>query len=129
MAHDIHQFRYVATLCHTDDCCPQLFISTVLPNDQCVKVVDDSGNEAFFGPDSVLLAELLPMDGLVDTWRLPDRFGDEVYMQQHHHSALFTQQTVAELRAEAERRGICMVEALNRVDSINARLESQISSL
>ena len=40
--------RLIATLCHTDDCCPQVFWLNVGPDGLAIKVRDDWGYEAYF---------------------------------------------------------------------------------
>lgn len=100
--------RFIGMLCHSDGCCPRLFIDGEAPDDACVIIEDDFQNQVAFGIDTVLTTKLSAPASAIpgDVWCLIDYFGDTAYMTCDQHSALMKPEMIAALREEAERRGL-----------------------
>ena len=100
--------RHLMTLCHQDDCCPEIFYIEGRASDSCLEVTDDFGNHAFFGPDTLLQAELRPMGDPASStlWVLRDSFGDEVYMQLGQYGEMLSDVNCALIRDVAAERGV-----------------------
>lgn len=97
--------RHLMSLCHTDDFCPQVYHDESADDECCIRVVDDYGNEAFFGPDSLLLSSLRP-DGDPPNWYMKDTFDNTVYMSPDQYAMLRRGDNLAMLREVAETRGM-----------------------
>lgn len=106
--------RHLMSLCHTDDCCPQVYHDETAEDECCIRVVDDYGNEAFFGPASLLAAPLLPVGNPPD-WFMKDAFGGEVYMSPDQYAMLRRGDNLAMLREVADARGIAMIPSVMSV--------------
>ncbi len=85
--------RYLLTMCHSGDCCPQVYHHEEAPSDSCLRVVDDHGNEAFFGPLELLGASLTPLEG--EQWVLRDEFGNEAYVSPAELATLQSDENLA----------------------------------
>lgn len=108
--------RHLMTLCHTDDCCPEIYYREEKSSDSCLEVVDDFGNHAYFGPDTLLQAELKPMSDppQPDLWMLRDSFGDEVYMQLGQYGAMLSDANIELIRDVARRRQVYIRGLVNQ---------------
>lgn len=110
------QRRHLMTLCHTDDCCPEIFYVEANSVDACLEVTDDFGNHAFFGPDTLLQAELKPMTGgpQPDLWILRDSFGNEVYMQVGQYGVMLNEANIALIKDVARQRQVFVRGLVNQ---------------
>lgn len=110
------QRRHLMTLCHQDDCCPEIFYLNGHPSDSCLELVDDFGNHAFFGPDTLLQAELKPMTGgpQLDLWILRDSFGNEVYMQVGQYGVMLNEANIALIKDVARQRQVFVRGLVNQ---------------
>jgi hypothetical protein len=108
--------RYLMTLCHEDGCCPEIYYREKKSSDSCLEVVDDFGNHAYFGPDTLLQAELKPMSDppQPDLWMLRDSFGDEVYMQLGQYAAMLSDANFALIKEVAAMRKVRIRGLVNR---------------
>jgi hypothetical protein len=118
--------RHLMTLCHQDDCCPEIFYVEASPVDTCLEVIDDFGNHAFFGPDTLLQTELKPMGdpSQPDLWLLRDGFGDEVYMQLGQYGEMLSDVNCALIREVAAVRGVGIHDLITQA---RARLSTATS--
>lgn len=100
--------KLIAVLCHTDDCCPEIFHDPDAIADCCIMVRDDDGNEAFFDPASLYLTAPRMVEQQVC---LADDFGNEVYMQPGQYDLLFNAANREVLEEAALSHGVDMSEA------------------
>ena len=119
--------RHLVTLCHEEGCCPEIFHLAHQPADSCLEVIDDFGNHAVFGPDTLLSAELRPMTNgpQPDLYLLRDDFGGEVYMQLGQYSEMLSDHNCALIREVAAERGVGI---FNLVERARARIRNLASA-
>ena len=118
--------RHLMTLCHADDCCPEIFHLAHQPSDCCLEVIDDFGNHAVFGPDTLLSAELRAMTSgpQSDLYLLRDDFGGEVYMQLGQYSEMLSDHNCALIREVATERGVGIYDLINQAQARMRNLAS-----
>lgn len=121
------QRRHLMTLCHQDDCCPEIFYLNGHPSDSCLELVDDFGNHAVFGPDTLLQAELKPMTGgsQSDLFVLRDGFGNEVYMQLGQYGEMLSEANIALIKDVARRHQVFI---RGHVNQARARMRNLASA-
>lgn len=108
--------HHLMTLCHQDDCCPEIFYHENRSSDTCLEVVDDFGNYAYFGPDSLLQATLRPVGDAEhpDSWLLRDSFGNEVYMQLGQYGEMLNYANTALIKEVALQRKVGIRGLINQ---------------
>lgn len=119
--------RHLMTLCHEEGCCPEIFYYASSSVDMCLMVIDDFGNRASFGPDTLLQAELRPVGdpSSTDQWMLRDDFGSEVYMQLGQYGELLSDDNCALIREVAAERGVGIYDL---IDQARARMRNLASA-
>lgn len=122
-AHDSSR-RHLMTLCHQDDCCPEIFYREASSTDTCLEVVDDFDNHAYFDPATLLQAELKPMSNppQPDLWVLRDSFGNEVYMQLGQYSEMLNDANCALIKEVALKHKVRIRGLINRARARMRRL-------
>ncbi len=110
---------HITTLCHSDDCCPQVFLLPEEPDESCVAIHDDFGNVAYFSPDALPPASCQVLEGHVI---FSDRFGGEVAMSPEQYWLMFNTDFLITLEDLAKSRGMDMTELCAR--QLHAELEA-----
>lgn len=100
------QLVHIATLCHSDDCCPELYFDMGAPADSCIIVQDDFGNDASFGPETVITTPLKPvMNGPVPHG-IHGPFDEWIYMTPDQHHMLFAGPVLQQIAEIADHHDI-----------------------